>query len=124
MMMVQISHCFSLSQSASLHACSLVHSCDGNTYLRAKSSFKPSHVMVFVNEIYIYIWFLDCGCTDIRVSFKLPLGKTRYESHEDRGYVEVCLILLSDYQAVLSTAVTVTLSPARTSSTIFVRGKL
>ena len=68
--------------------------------------------------------FLDCGCTDIRVSFKLPLGKTRYESHEDRGYVEVCLILLSDYHTVLGTAVTVTLSPARTSSTIFVRGRL
>ena len=65
---------------------------------------------------------LDCGCTDIRVSFKLSSEKTRFESREDRGYVEVCLALLNDNQAVLSTAVTVTLTPTATSSTIFVRG--
>ena len=47
-----------------------------------------------------------------------------YESEEDRGGVEICLTLVSDYQETLDTAVTVSLSPVRTDSTIFVRGPL
>ena len=45
-----------------------------------------------------------------------------YESKEDRGWLEVCLVLTSEYQAVLSAPLSVTLTPIQTTSTIFVRG--
>lgn len=47
-----------------------------------------------------------------------------YENFEDEGYVEVCLILVSDYEAVLSTKVNITLTPIQSVSTIFVKGGL
>ena len=47
-----------------------------------------------------------------------------YESKEDRGRLEICLVLTSEYQAVLSDPLSVTLTPIQTTSTIFVRGIL
>lgn len=42
--------------------------------------------------------------------------------NEDEGWVEVCLALQSDFQAVLNRPASVTLTPIQTTSTIFVRG--
>lgn len=60
---------------------------------------------------------------DVHVGFKLPVGKRRYKSKEDKGYVEICLVLLNESQGVINTAVNVTLTPVRTNSSIFVRGE-
>ena len=62
-------------------------------------------------------------CIGIHVAFDLPEGRTLIESNEDMGRAEVCLELVSDYQAVLSTPVSVTLHPIQSTSTIFVRGE-
>ena len=75
-------------------------------------SFKPRFCVL--SQIYIHI--------DICVDFELPSGKMMYETHEDRGYMEICLMLISDYQTVLRNTVSVTLTPIQTTSTFFIRG--
>ena len=67
----------------------------------------------------IGLWSISAG---IHVDFDLPEGRTMYESKEDRGWLEICLELTSEYQAILSAPLRITLTPIKTTSTIFVRG--
>ena len=62
--------------------------------------------------------------TGMHVGFLLPEGKTMYDSFEDDGYVEICLMLSSEYQPLLGTNanILVTLTPVQTTLTIFVEG--
>ena len=59
----------------------------------------------------------------MHIEFRLPEGKSVYEGFEDDGYVEICLELASNYQAVLASRLNVTLIPIQqTSPSIFVKG--